>query len=513
MSTEAWNILSPKQAEAFNILENDTEVTELFYGGAAGSGKSGLICCWQAYRRIQYPGTAGCIARKNITTITKTTLESFHEFWNLYFHKNPLGVTYTVDRKNNIINFSNGSKIFLMDLELKPSDSEYVRLGSLNITDLAIDEATECPEHGVNIIMSRVRHLCEQTKAGIPKILLCSNPANNYIKWRYVSDKEGNKVELKPHQAYIQAYLKDNPNDQFVKTYTKSLLDHTDEHTQARLLHGDWEARPENESPFFFSWDRAKHKGSNLVADTNYPLGISMDFNNNPCTAVIFQVKHGTINYLDLIEAHGGTQVLCDAIKEKYGRHYHYIVTGDASGFQRRSSSLLTDWQIVEKELQLSGRQMKLRKSNLTHIESRSLSNYMLKTNRVKFDSKNCYELIQEIERAKTKRDGTGLYKSTQRGIGYDMDGVDCFRYSTNIIAPRGKNDLDKLELERSINWPDKEDETAKPQESKPVKQVYQEPQMTRREKNQWNEDFQASMNIRKTPPKMASDFLNSLGR
>lgn len=452
--TEQWNILSPKQAEAFDILENNTEVTTLLYAGQSGAGKSGLICCWQAYRRIYYPGTVGCIARRFISSIYKTTLESFHEFWNLYFVNNPYDVTYKVDNKNNIIKFSNGSRVYLVDLELKPADKEYVRLGSLNLTDLCVDEVTECNELGCNIISSRVRYLLEDTKAKIPKILLTGNPASNWVKSKFVSDKEGNPVKLKSHQYFLPASLNDNPNKSFVKTYRQSLLDNTDPYTQARLLLGDWDARQPNEDPFFFRWNREEHVSSvDFEPSDDEQLYFSFDFNNNPCTALVFFIRNAAIYYYETFQVEGGTAALCEAINERYGDRYYIKVTGDASGFQKRSSSLFTDWNIVKSSLNLTSRQMVLRRANLTHIESRSISNYMLYKNRVQVHPTKCYDLIQEIERAKTKRDGTGLYKSTQRGVGFDMDLVDCFRYSTNIIAPNGKSDLEGLEDTRLLNF------------------------------------------------------------
>lgn len=60
-------ILSVKQTIALDYLEDKT-TNELFYGGAAGGGKTALGCYWQIKNRLKYPGTRGLIGRAKFKT-------------------------------------------------------------------------------------------------------------------------------------------------------------------------------------------------------------------------------------------------------------------------------------------------------------------------------------------------------------------------------------------------------------------------------------------------------------
>jgi phage terminase large subunit len=90
-----------------------------------------------------YPGTGWLLGRKELLNLKRTTLLTLFKVWEEYGFK--AGIHYTYNQQSNIINWHNGSQIFLFDLGYQPSDPLYTRLGGLELTGAAVDESNEVP--------------------------------------------------------------------------------------------------------------------------------------------------------------------------------------------------------------------------------------------------------------------------------------------------------------------------------------------------------------------------------
>lgn len=137
--------LTRKQTIAIDFLDDDI-TEELYYGGAAGGGKTDLGCYWQIKRRLKYPGTRGLIGRSSLKTLKETTLQTFFERAKKQNIIN--GVHYQITSAQdkaypNCILFYNGSVIYLRDLFAYPSDPDFDELGSLDLTDCFVDESPQ----------------------------------------------------------------------------------------------------------------------------------------------------------------------------------------------------------------------------------------------------------------------------------------------------------------------------------------------------------------------------------
>lgn len=261
--------LLPRQRDALIYLRNNNPARTILYGGAAGGGKTRLGCIWQIQRRLKYPGTRSLIGRNKLDTLKKTTIASFFEVArDLNLQAN---VHFTYNQQSNTINFFNGSQIVLADLAYKPSDADYNDLGGLEITDAFIDEAAEVHVKAVSVISSRLRYKlnyfcgvcagpgldageiietndkgkpikwrcnnCKDINSGLlPKLLLTSNPAKNYLYNEFYDPWRNNA--LPPNKAFIQALSSDNillPEEYL------SILNELPEVERKRLLLGDWD--------------------------------------------------------------------------------------------------------------------------------------------------------------------------------------------------------------------------------------------------------------------------------
>lgn len=226
--------LFPKQGEALHLLHNQ-HTRELLYGGAAGGAKTYLGCCWQISERIRIPESRGVIARARAKHLLTTTLQTFFQVAKQMGFVTGKHFKYKADA--GIIEFINGSTIYLKEIAWLPSDPDYARLGSLEITDAFIDEAAEVTEKGALILASRIRYKIKES-GRCAKILLTANPSRNWLFRRFYEPwKLG---ILPPERAFIQALLKDNLKADFAQQYLAQ-LNQLDSISKQRLLHGLWE--------------------------------------------------------------------------------------------------------------------------------------------------------------------------------------------------------------------------------------------------------------------------------
>lgn len=275
---QAQFTLSDKQSLAWEYL-HDHETTELLFGGAAGGGKSVLGCLWQLVRRMTYAGSRGVIARAELKTLKNSTLVTLINVAGQCGYV--ANQHYRYNSQSSSITFINGSTITLLDLKYVPSDPDYQELGSVEYTDAFIDEAGEVPERAVDILKSRLRYMVADLGI-LPKLLLCSNPADNWLKARYIKDKEGSPVKLPSNRKYIQSKLTDNPSPEFIKVYRQQLLSLNSEYDRARLLDGDWDARPRTGNEYYHCFNHDKHVSSGFDYRQELSVHISYDFNSHP---------------------------------------------------------------------------------------------------------------------------------------------------------------------------------------------------------------------------------------
>ena len=217
-----------KQFQAWEYLTDDVH-TEIGYGGGASGGKSYLGCVWIVTMCLAYEDTAWLIGRRELTNLKKTTLLTlFKVFKEFGLGEN----SYTYNQQNNIITFGNGSQIFLMDLDYKPSDSLYTRLGGLELTGAFIDESNECPEDAISVLKTRLGR-----RGTIkPKLLETFNPSKNHVYKRYYKPSVDNS--LPNHRVFIRALATDNP---FTTEAYLEQLRNSDKITKERLLNGNFE--------------------------------------------------------------------------------------------------------------------------------------------------------------------------------------------------------------------------------------------------------------------------------
>jgi phage terminase large subunit len=226
--------LYPKQSHTLELLEDPDGPTEVLMGGAAGGGKSAMLVYWLLKGAVKYPGSRWLLGRHELTRLKESTLVTFFEIAEMQgFH---VGKQYIYNQQGNFLLFKNGSKILLRDLAYLPSDPEYHRFGSLEITGAAIDEAAEVRE-GVKEILSIRVGRWKNKQFGVPgKILMSCNPHKGWLYHTFY--KPWRDGCLESHRAFIPAVSGDNPA--LDDAYLLSLNRLTGARRE-RMLLGNWD--------------------------------------------------------------------------------------------------------------------------------------------------------------------------------------------------------------------------------------------------------------------------------
>ena len=146
-----------KQHLAWEGLRNYNKV---YFGGGAGSGKSWWLCETRLINCLRYPGYKSFIGREELKRLMTST---FITWCKVCKHHGIPAAMWKLNGQYNYIEFTNGSRVDLLDLKYLPSDPLFERFGSLEYSDGAIEEAGEIHFLAYDVQKSRIgRHLNDE---------------------------------------------------------------------------------------------------------------------------------------------------------------------------------------------------------------------------------------------------------------------------------------------------------------------------------------------------------------
>lgn len=220
-----------RQRTALRYLR-DSKTNEVLYGGGARGGKSYVGCGWVLMECLLKPGSKWLVAREELTKLRDTTLLTF------FAVAKELGVKdrYHFNAQSLTAGFDNGSMVFFREIKYLPSDPEFDRLGSYDLTGSFLDECQQINKKAINVLRGRYSVLSGEGWKTIPKSLYTCNPAKNWIYEDFVRpDKEG---VLPDDKIFVKSLATDNP---FVSQDYIDNLKKSDPVTVQRLLYGNFE--------------------------------------------------------------------------------------------------------------------------------------------------------------------------------------------------------------------------------------------------------------------------------
>lgn len=191
--------ISPRQGD---FIASD--VDDLFYGGAAGGGKSYAILLFCASRRMNYPLSQGLALRRTFRELENSLIIESHKIFPIF------GATYNEQKKR--WTFPNGS---IQQFGYCDSDGDVYQFQSANYDDICFDELTHFNYFQFSYITSRCRTTIQGCR---PLIRSGSNPGNVGHDWvlkRYINPAKTSKIwtdeATKKTLSFIPARIVDNP--------------------------------------------------------------------------------------------------------------------------------------------------------------------------------------------------------------------------------------------------------------------------------------------------------------
>ncbi len=222
-----------KQLEAVKAWIDPT-VSDILYGGSKGSGKSYLGISLIFGDALIYPQTHYFIARKKLNDLRKFTIPSIHE---VLTHWGVSDKYFKFDGNDNYFRLYNGSVVYLLQANYLPSDPNYYRFGSMQMTRGMIEEAGEFELDAKNNLAASIGRWNNDKYGLTPKLLQTCNPSKNYLYRDYYKPHKAGQLE--PYKRFIQALPTDNKK--LDSGYLENLSRNMTHNMRERLLLGNWE--------------------------------------------------------------------------------------------------------------------------------------------------------------------------------------------------------------------------------------------------------------------------------
>lgn len=168
---------------------SDIDIIAVF--GGFGSGKSRSTLQEFLLRALENPRGSGMFAAQTIGQLKKTTLKT----WFDEVCPPPLIESY--NKSDEIIKLVNGFTIYCM-----PTDNEQ-KIRSLNLGLVHLEEVSGVKKSIYTQVLSRMRDPFTKNKA----VIVCSNPANTWIKDEFV-DNEARKDPSHPQHDNYNPFIR-----------------------------------------------------------------------------------------------------------------------------------------------------------------------------------------------------------------------------------------------------------------------------------------------------------------
>jgi Terminase large subunit, T4likevirus-type, N-terminal len=369
------------------------------FSGPIGSGKSQALCheaIRLSYVNAGRMGLIGAPTYPMLRDATQATLFEILDTNRIRYDHNKA--------ENTLVMKDSGSRIVFRAVD------EFERLRGTNLAWYGLDELTYTQEEAWLRLEGRLRDPRARLLCGFA---VWTPKGYDWVYRRFITDPpKGYKAIIA--EPYENRHLLAKVPDFYERLKTSY---------DGKFFHQEVLGEYLNQSGgrVYSSFSRDDHAGD-LSVDPRLPLFWALDFNVDPMSSLIAQIREGNVYVLDeIVLRNGTTQEACEEFLKRYPRHDAGIhVYGDASGNQQQTTGasdyeMVREYFIVHSTTTVRYRVPKANPSvreriNLTNAKLRSASGEI----GLRVDRK-CKELIKDLEQAAYKADTNQIDKDRDR--------------------------------------------------------------------------------------------------
>ena len=348
--------------------------------------------------------------------------EIFVEPMKDIFQRKGIKYQYNVQKHRFTTNYG---KIKIYQLQ-KPARIVGANLNWVGIDEFDLESWKNC-EIAYNKAIGRLRG-SEDTE-----LFIVSTPEGYHFFHHIAVEKANENTHLVKGKTTDNPYLPDSYVELLESNYTPELL----------KAYRDGEFTNIAKLSTYYSFERSKNV-KKCEYDRSLPICVAIDWNVDPmCVCLIQEKRNGQVQVFDevILSHQGGGDLIsarmCAIVKDKYPNS-RYIAYPDASGFQRHTSAMFSDIDILKQH----GFTVKVRKSNppvvnRTNAVNRllALDNKMLEGKQLIIDPK-CKTLIQDLEKV-TNKQGTRDIDKSNKLLTHSSDALGYYTsFEHPIIKP-----------------------------------------------------------------------------
>ena len=248
--------LLPKQ---FDFVES--QARELLYSGAYAAGKTRALC-FRLVARAQIPGAREGLCRKHLVTLKASTLRSLLEPDGGAPPVLPPG-TYDHNKSEKIIRIKGGGEIVYFGLD------DVQKIGSYNLSGVAVDEAVELDLEDWHMLIGRIR-----LDVGFPNSVyaVCNpGPPSHWLAKRF-----GLALDYVAKEGCEVIHTQTTDNTFLPESYVQSLPTMTGD-ADRRCVAGQGCA---SDGRVFDLWDRKDHSAERDHEQQRYIVGVDSGYRN-----------------------------------------------------------------------------------------------------------------------------------------------------------------------------------------------------------------------------------------
>ncbi len=370
------------------------------FSGPIGSGKSQALC--QEAIRMSYmnPGRTGLLGAPTYPMLRDATQASLLEILD------EAGIRYEHNKSEHTLIFQDTqSKILLRAVD------EFERLRGTNLAWFGLDELTYTQENSWLRLEGRLRDPRARRLEGFA---VWTPKGFDWVYKKFIAPDRPEGYAAIRAQANENRYLLDRLPD----FYSQLARSYDDKFYRQEVL-GEYLSL--TGGMVYSSFSREANLRA-ATAEASAPLLWALDFNVDPMSSLVAQIRGRTVVVLDeIVIRNGTTREACEEFLRRFGKHEGEIaIYGDAAGYQQQTTGS-TDYEIIRDHFSVSSNlrtkylvpksnPMVRDRINLTNSKLRSAAN----TVELVVDPR-CKELIKDFEQVAYKADSCQIDKDKDR--------------------------------------------------------------------------------------------------